>query len=75
MTKIIHATIIPSDSDKGRYQATLRATFEGGRGVEEDNVLSWYDDELTFTESEFIGLTRAEVVELFYAKDLAYIQS
>jgi|KBSMisStandDraft_5_1062788.scaffolds.fasta_scaffold66192_8 hypothetical protein len=70
--KITQATITRSDPRAGEYQAVVTATFDTG-GVEE--VLRYFDDELTFTESEFVGLTMKGVVALFMEKDRVYIQS
>ncbi|MFK7603651.1 hypothetical protein ACI3L1_15715 [Deinococcus sp. SM5_A1] len=53
-------------------QAVVTATFDDG---EEERVLPYYADELTFTEQEVVGLTREEVMDLFTKKDIAYLQS
>ena len=72
-SKIIAAEIIPANRNamEEPYQATLNATFEDGTVC--INVLSWYDDELTFNESEFIGLTREQVQDLWFEKDQVFI--
>lgn len=71
--KIVEATITPSNTKEGRYQASLTATFEGG--TTSTDVLAWYDDELTFRKEEFVGLTRKEVIDLFMKKDGEYLRS
>ena len=38
-------------------------------------LFEFYDDELTFTSNEFIGLTVEEGQALFTKKDIAYLQS
>lgn len=38
-------------------------------------LFSYYPDEISFTEQEFVGLTEVQAVDLKYAKDLAYIKS
>ena len=53
-------------------KATVHATFENGS---EKVVLSYYSDELSFHPSEFIGLTEAEVGQLFHQRDVAYLRS
>ena len=46
------------------------ATFEDG-GVEE--LFEYYPDEITFSASEFKGLTRTEAITLKFDKDKAFI--
>lgn len=70
---IIKAVIVPSDPNTGSYQASVTAEFDDD--TTEEALLSWYDDELSFTESEFVGLTREEVSNLFFEKDQAYLRS
>lgn len=38
-------------------------------------VLCWYDDELHFVESDFIGKTIKEIKALWFEKDQAYLRS
>jgi len=38
-------------------------------------MFSFYDDELSFTEDELVGLTETEVYDLFCKKDREYLQS
>lgn len=71
-TTITKAVISPSDPKSGQYQASCTAQFSDGTSAV---VLSWFDDELTFTEGEFIGLTQSEVNQLFMDKDKTYLQS
>jgi hypothetical protein len=40
-----------------------------------EKLFSYYPDEISFRASEFIGLTRAEAVELRSRKDIAYLRS
>jgi len=42
---------------------------------EEIFLFEFFDDEITFRESEFIGLTKSEAVELFIKRDMAYLRS
>lgn len=45
-------------------------------GKEEFEFLfDYYPDEISFTESEFIGLTHREAMKLFYKKDMEYLRS
>lgn len=38
-------------------------------------LFSYYPDEISFTASEFLGLTVAQAHELRHRKDVAYLQS
>lgn len=67
---IVECTIIGPKGWGG--QATVHAKFSDGT---ESDVFKYYDDELSFTESEFIGLTYEQSMELFRRKDIAYLQS
>ncbi len=48
------------------------ATFEDGT---RKNLFSFYPDEVSFRQSEFIGLTEEEAHTLFQQKDHAYLRS
>jgi len=50
----------------------VKVQFDNG---EEKDLFEFYPDEISFTESEFIGLTEDEVHELRMKKDIKYIQS
>ncbi len=50
----------------------VHATFEDGS---EKKLFSYYPDEISFTESEFIGLTESEAHALRHKKDVAYLRS
>lgn len=51
---------------------TVAVIFEGGLVKE---LFSFYPDELSFTQSEFTGLTAKEAHALFVQKDTAYLRS
>lgn len=51
---------------------TVTVIFENGQLKE---LFSFYPDELTFTESEFIRLTEKEAHALFFQKDIEYLRS
>ena len=38
-------------------------------------VVSYYDDEISFTDEELIGLTKDECRDLYFQKDKEYLQS
>lgn len=50
----------------------VKATFEDGSTKE---LFEFYPDELSFRESEFIGLTEEEGRRLKFTKDKQYLQS
>jgi hypothetical protein len=47
-------------------------TFEDGSTK---TLFSFYPDEVSFHESEFVGLTEQEARGLFHKKDVAYLQA
>ena len=65
--KIVAATIVP-----GRYKDTVHAVFNDGT---EDDLFSYFNDELFFSENEFIGKTEDQAHDLFHKKDIAYLRS
>lgn len=40
-----------------------------------ENLFSFYPDEISFSEREFIGLTKTEALDLRHKKDKNYLQS
>ena len=48
------------------------ATLEDGT---EQMLFEYYPDEISFTPSEFVGLTIAEAIHLKFVKDRNYLQS
>lgn len=50
----------------------VTVTFEDGQVKE---LFSFYPDELSFTASEFIGMTEQEARELRLRKDIEYLTS
>ena len=65
--KITEAKIIP-----GEFKNEVQATFEDGTTK---SLFKYFNDELSFDESEFIGLTEDEAHDLFHKKDVAYLRS
>jgi len=51
---------------------TVRVTLSNGETMK---LFEYYPDEITFVESEFIGLTVAEAENLLTRKDVKYLQS
>jgi hypothetical protein len=50
----------------------VRVRFSTG---EEKELFEFYPDEISFTESEFIGITEEAALRLKYEKDMMFIQS
>jgi len=50
----------------------VKVQFDNG---DEKDLFEFYPDEISFTESEFIGLTEEEAHRLRVRKDIEYLQS
>lgn len=50
----------------------VKVTFDNG---ESKTLFSFYPDEISFSESEFIGLTEDQARTLHFIKDRDYLQS
>lgn len=50
----------------------VSVTYDNGTT---ETLFEYYPDELTFTEVEFVGLTRDEALALFHKKDIEYLRS
>lgn len=50
----------------------VRVRFNTGEEIE---LFEFYPDEITFSESEFIGLTEESARRLKFERDIKYIQS
>jgi hypothetical protein len=70
--KVIKSRI--TEQPKGLFDPIPRVyvTLENG---EELYLFSYYPDEISFTESEFIGLTIEECHSLYTKKDLNYLRT
>jgi hypothetical protein len=51
---------------------SVTVTFDDGTTK---TLFTFYPDELSFAESEFIGLTEGEARQLRFKKDVAYLRS
>lgn len=47
-------------------------TYEDG---EEEKLFSYYPDEISFDEHEFVGLTREQAMRLYTKKDIDYLRA
>lgn len=71
--KIIKAEIVWKDLGFGGYKMpNVFVTYEDDK---REFLMDYYPDEISFTEEEFVGLTRKECFDLFHKKDLAYLRS
>ena len=70
--KITHAVIGPMPKNLFDPMPTISVTFEDGSTK---SLFSFYPDEISFRESEVVGLTEAEVYDLRHRKDVRYLQS
>lgn len=71
---VVSVTIIRQPYTKAVANAVMSTdkVNEIGKTVE---VLDWYDDEINFTEADFIGKTQSEIVNMFFEKDTTYLRS
>jgi molybdopterin-guanine dinucleotide biosynthesis protein A len=70
--KIVSVVIGPMPKSLFDPMPKVTATFDDG--VTKD-LFSFYPDELSFAEHEFVNKTEAEARQLFHAKDVRYLQS
>ena len=54
-------------------ESVVYADFGDGKG--EVRIMGYFRDELSFSEEEFVGLTREEASALHTKKDQAYLNS
>jgi hypothetical protein len=60
---------------KGRNQVIITSNCDGWAEDKHKLLFSYYNDELSFSAHEFIGLTEQQGHDLFHKKDVAYLQS
>jgi hypothetical protein len=71
--KIIHCRITEQPKSLFDPIPKIFVTLEGE--TEEQYLLEYYPDEISFTEEEITGLTISEVRTLHFQKDKRYLQS
>jgi hypothetical protein len=54
------------------HMPKVAVTYNDGK---EETLFQFYPDELSFSEQEFIGLTRDQAMRLRHRKDVAYLRS
>lgn len=68
--KIVSAIITPMPKSMFDPMPEVIVTLEDGT---EQNLFSFYPDEITFTPHEFIGKTIVEAKQLRHQKDVSYL--
>ena len=71
LPKIKSVEIGPMPKKLGDPAPVVTATFDNG---DVHKLFSFYPDELNFAPSEFVGLTEDEAMDLFIAKDAAFLR-
>lgn len=70
--KILRVSIGPMPQELGDPVPKVQAFFDDGT----DSVLfEFYPDEISFSETDFVGLTASEAMTLRHRKDVAFLQS
>lgn len=72
MSTIVRARITAMPKQILDPMPEVWATLEDGSEV---RVFDYYPDEISFSPSEFVGLTLAEARQLKFRKDVAYLRS
>lgn len=70
--KIVSARITAMPKSLFDAMPQVWVTYEDNK---EEMLFDYYPDEISFTPSEFIGLTKSEAIHLKFKKDKAYLQS
>jgi hypothetical protein len=70
----VHITAAPRPMPEGMFDEMPKVIvgFEDGTAK---TLFSFYPDEISFTEAEFMGLTEAEARALRHKKDVGYLKS
>jgi len=64
----------PRPMPEGMFDPMPKVTVEYEDGSTEE-LFSFYPDEISFTEAEFIGLTKEEAMKLRHNKDVAHLRN
>lgn len=70
--KIVRARITPLPKQLGNPLPEVWVTLADGT---EKMLFAYYPDEISFTESDFIGLTEDEPRTLKFGRDRSYLQT
>ncbi len=76
MKKIVSAKIgpMPRPMPHGMFDPMPKVTVTYDDGSEE-TLFEFYPDEISFGESQFVGLTRDEALQLRHNTDVRFLQS
>lgn len=70
--RIVSCKIGPMPQGMFDPMPSVKVKYDDGA---EETLFTYYPDEISFTEGEFIGKTRSEALALRTEKDIAYLQS
>ena len=65
---------MPRPMPQGMFDPMPTVKVEYDDGTDE-SLFEFYPDEISFSESEFTGLTREEAMKLRHKKDVNYLRS
>ena len=64
--------IMECEIKKKKYENEVYVTYHNGIT---EKLFRYYPDELTFSSSEFLGLTKDEALRLYHKRDIEYLQN
>jgi hypothetical protein len=73
--KIVECEITGMPNDMFDPMPQVRVRFEGSAADDFVTLFSYFPDELEFSTSEFINLTRTQAMRLYSDRDVAYLKS
>ena len=65
-------TVVKAWKKSDSYQVTMMAEMSDGTEI---TLFCYYPDEISFSVSEVVGLTKSEAGQLFVRKDSGYLRS
>jgi len=72
LARITHVAISALPKSFADPMPTVRVTYDNAT---HEDLFTYYPDEISFTEEEFIGLTRDQAFALRHKKDVDYLRS
>jgi hypothetical protein len=73
--KIVECEITGMPNDMFDSMPQVRVRFEGSAADDFVTLFSYFPDELEFSTSEFINLTRTQAMRLYSDRDVAYLRN
>lgn len=74
--KIFRASIGPMPERLGDALPRVNVMYEDAKGeISSEDLFEFFPDEISFTESELVGLTKMEAFRLKAQKDEAWLRS